>query len=103
MRVTEKRKKEMGDKGLKRERNKSNGFLVYLYTGRCVRRQRKGGRKAKATRCCSKVPLLIEREARRRRRDNGEKRKMKTRSNEMVQKDIIPEREREREQEKNEE
>ena len=26
MRVTEKRKKEMGDKGLKRERNKSNGF-----------------------------------------------------------------------------
>ena len=101
MRATEKRKKEMGDKGLKRERNKSNGFLVYLYTGRCVRRQRKGGRKAKATRCCSKVPLLIEREKRRRRRDNGEKRKIKTRSNEMVQKDIFPKRE--REQEKNEE
>ena len=75
------------------------GLLVYLYTGRCVRRERKGGRRAKATRCCSKVPLLIEREKRRRRRDNGEKRKMKTRSNEMVQKDIIPERERERERE----
>ena len=38
--------------------------------------------------------MLIEREERRG-RDNGEKRKMKTRSNEMVQKDIIPERERE--------
>ena len=64
-----------------------------------MRRGRKRGGRAKATRCCSKVPLLIEREKRRRRRDNGEKRKMKTRSNEMVQKDIIPERERERERE----
>ena len=95
MRVTEKRKKEMSDKGLKKER-KVMGLLVYLYSGRCVRRERKGGRRAKATRCCSKVPLLIEREKRRRRRDNGEKRKIKTRSNEMVQKDIFPERERER-------
>ena len=63
-------------------------------------RERKGRRRAKATRCCSKTPLLREREKRRRRRrrrrrDNGEKRKIKTRSNEMVQKDIFPERERE--------
>ena len=70
------------------------GLLVYLYTGRCVRRERKGGRRAKATRCCSKAPLLIERE-KRRGRDNGEKRKMKTRSNELVQKEVIPLRERE--------
>ena len=73
------------------------GLLVYLYTGRWVRRERKGGRRAKATRCCSKVPLLIEREKRRRRMDNGEKRKMKTRSNELVQKEFIPLREREQE------
>ena len=72
------------------------GLLVYLYSGRCVRHERKGRRRAKATRCCSKAPWLIEREKRRRGRDNGEKRKMKTRSNEMVQKDIIPERERKR-------
>ena len=72
--MTEKRKKEMGDKGLKR--------------------------RAKATRCCSKVPLLIEREKRRRRRDNGEKRKMKTRSNEMVLKEVIHERKRERERQR---
>ena len=76
------------------------GLLVYLYSGRCVRHERKGRRRAKATRCCSKAPLFIEREKRRRRRDNGEKRKMKTRSNEMVQKDIIPERERERERDR---
>ena len=57
------------------------GFLVYLYSGRCVRHERKGRRRAKPTRCCSKAPLLIERE-KRRGRDNGEKRKMKTRSNE---------------------
>ena len=78
------------------------GLLVYLYSGRCVRHERKGRRRAKATRCCSKAPLLIERE-KRRGRDNGEKRKMKTRSNELVQKEVIPLREREREQERNEE
>ena len=72
------------------------GFLVYLYSGRCVRHERKGRRRAKPTRCCSKAPLLIERE-KRRGRDNGEKRKMKTRRNELVQKEVIPLRERERE------
>ena len=46
--------------------------------------------------------MLIERE-KRRGRDNGEKRKMKTRSNELVKKEVIPLREREREQERNEE
>ena len=76
------------------------GLLVYLYSGRCVRHERKGRRRAKATRCCSKAPLLIERE-KRRGRDNGEKRKMKTRSNELVQEEVIPLREREREQESN--
>ena len=75
------------------------GLLVYLYSGRCVRRERKGRRRAKATRCCSKAPLLIERE-KRRGRDNGEKRKMNTRRNEMVQKEVIPLRERERKRER---
>ena len=77
------------------------GLLVYLYSGRCVRHERKGRRRAKATRCCSKAPLLREMENIRRRRDNGEKRKMKTRSNELVQEEVIPLREREREQESN--
>ena len=67
MRVTEKRKKEIGDKGLKKERKKERkvmGLLVYSYSGRCVRHERKGRRREKATRCCSKVPLLREREKR---------------------------------------
>ena len=60
-----------------------------------MRHERKGRKRAKATRCCSKAPLLIERE-KRRGRDNGEKRKMKTRRNELVQKEVIPLRESER-------
>ena len=64
-----------------------------------MRHERKGRRRAKPSRCCSKAPLLIERE-KRRGRDNGEKRKMKTRSNELVQKEVIPLRERERERER---
>ena len=61
------------------------GLLVYLYSGRCVRHERKGRRRAKAIRCCNKAPLLIERE-KRRGRDNGEKRKMRIRSNELMPK-----------------
>ena len=67
MRVTEKRKKEMGDKGLKRERNKSNGFACLPLQWKMCEAWKKRKKKSKSNKMLQQGPI-VDREGKEKRK-----------------------------------